>query len=200
MIDSIRRNARAAALVGAAAALVSGGMAIAADGGGGGSAADAKSARAPSPPLPPLPPLPRPAGAGGDLTFAEFHVRRDGVSKVFRTDAGKVESVGTDSVTIAENDGSKVEIPVDSDTKVFAGPGKETGIGGLEQGREVNVSREKGKPADLIFVVPTRAELKAMDRGVITGGARLRRAPHGAPPHGAPPPGFAIPLPPARGN
>ena len=196
MIEKMRRNARSALLIGAAAALVGGGMALAAgngsEGSGSGSGSGSGTAAVPRD----APPLPPPGGApgGGDLTFAEFHVLKNGSETVFRTDAGTVKSADDSSLTITENDGTDVTIPVDSGTKVLAGPDKEVSVSQLDRGSDVNVSRQDGEAADVIFVVPSRSEMKAMAPGDSDHDGRFGPRP------GGPPPGFAMPAPPAQGN
>jgi hypothetical protein len=66
---------------------------------------------------------PPPLGpATGDLTYAELHVQKDGKAETIRLDQGKITAVGGSSITLAENDGSEVTIPVDGETKVLGPP------------------------------------------------------------------------------
>ena len=199
MWQQIRKRARSAALIGTAAALVGGGMALAADGGGGSGSGSSGSSSQEQPLPPPLPPPER------DLTYAEIHVVRDGEAKVIRTDAGEIASTSEDSITVSENDGNDVTIPIDGHTKFATGPDEQGDVSDLQQGDHVMVTATKGEAADLVFVVPTRAELRAMERR----GAAIHRAfkAHGRPgrlmgrPPGGPPGiGMAIPMPPPRGG
>ena len=61
-----------------------------------------------------------------ELTYAEFHVQHDGQAQVIRIDQGKITAVDDSSITLTENDGSAVTIPLDDNTKVLAGPGQST--------------------------------------------------------------------------
>lgn len=196
MLDQIRRHGRSAALLGTAAALVGGGVSLAADGGGAGESGSSSGSSAKELPAPP--PLPPP---DRDLTYAEIHVQRDGEAQVIRTDAGTVASTSEDSITVSENDGNDVTIPIDGETKFATGPGEKGAVSDLRQGDRVLVTGPKSEAADIVFVPPGRAELRALERR----GAAIHRAfkapgRHGrlmpAPPGGAPGVGIAIPLPP----
>lgn len=113
-----------------------------------------------------------------NLTYAEMHVRRNDKEVVVRIDRGKVKSTSSDSITITENDGSDVTIPVDADTKVFAGIEKPNGkLSDLKDGQLVTVHRDEGKAADFVAAEPK------FRKGLL----KFRR---GLPP-GPPPPGFA---------
>jgi hypothetical protein len=190
MLDQIRKHARSAALIGTAAALVGGGVALAADdGGAGGSGSSSGSSAQEQPAPPPLPPPDR------DLTYAEIHVQRDGEAQVIRTDAGTVASTSEDSITVSENDGNDVTIPIDGDTKFATGPGEEGDVSDLEEGDRVLVTGPKGEAADIVFVPPTRGELQ---RAFKAPGRHGRLVP--PPPAGRPGAGMAIPLPPPQGR
>jgi hypothetical protein len=186
MIETIRRRGRSAALIGVAAALVGGGMALAADDGSGG-ANGASGQESPAPP-----PLPPPME---NLTYAEFHIQHNGNAEVVRTDAGKVLSADQSGITLSENDGNEVTIPVDEDTRVAASPDKEGKISDLEQGDQVLVTGPKGEAADFIFVPPDESELRRAFHARGSGEGDVIPAPRGAP--GA---GLAIPLPPPGGG
>ena len=104
-------------------------------------------------------PVPPPPGGplgpeGGELTYGELHVQRDGEAVTVRVDAGEVTAVDSDSVTIEENDGNEVEIPVDDETEVRAGPMGELSLEDLEEGDRVHVNRDEGEAADAICVLP----------------------------------------------
>lgn len=98
--------------------------------------------------------------ADGELTYSETHVMRDGEAVVLRDDRGEVASVSSDSITVSENDGSDVTIPVDSDTKVGIPPDKpgeapaDSTVADLQEGQQVMVHREDGQAADFIGVIP----------------------------------------------
>jgi hypothetical protein len=101
---------------------------------------------------------------GGDVTYSEIHVMRDGAPVVLRDDRGEIASVSSDSITVTENDGNDVTIPVDSDTKVLIPPDKpgempaDSTVDDLETGQQVMVHREEGQAADFIGVIPDNAE------------------------------------------
>jgi hypothetical protein len=196
MLEVIRSRLRSALLIGIAAALVGGGVAFAGSGGGssgpgesgGGSSGQGSGQRERR-----LPPPPAGPGPIRGLTWAEFHYQRNGEARVTRVDTGKVVSVSDSSLTIAENDGNEVTIPVDESTRVFDGPGKDSPVSDLKEGQQVVVGRPEGGAADQILVPPTAAEIR---RHLEAGGpprGRLGPAPH---------PGarLAIPLPPPPGR
>jgi hypothetical protein len=133
-------------------ALIAGGIAFAATGRGGSQASGTNAKGDPAHRAFPGPPGPRPFD--GNLTYAELHVQKNGKEVVVRLDRGKVKSTSADSVTITENDGSDVTIPVDSQTRVFAGPAKRNAkVSDLKQGQLVTVDREEGKAARVIAVM-----------------------------------------------
>ncbi len=122
--------------------------------------------------MPPPPPMHGPGGPGapggpagplgGELTYGELHVQRDGEDVVVRVDAGEVAAVDSDSILVAENDGSEVEIPVDDETEIHAGPFEgDVSIEDLEEGDKVHVSRVDGEPAESIGVLPDIEDLPA---------------------------------------
>lgn len=135
-------------------ALVAAGIAIAQSGG----SSDQKSSdvqRAPDPALLPPPPL-----LTGNLTYAEIHAQRNGDEVVVRIDRGKVKSVGSDSVTITENNGSDVTVPANEDTRVLLGPRRGVGkLSDLKEGQTVIAHREAGKAASVIAVPPRAGAL-----------------------------------------
>ncbi len=157
MFEAARRHMRSVAMIGVASALTVGGVAMAQSGSDG----DVQPAKHP---------LPAPViGAGmSSLTYAEVHVRnRDGEKETIRIDQGKVKSADESSVTIAENDGNEVTIPVDEATKVLAAPGRETAVDDLEAGQQVNVSGPEGEPAKAVMVLPKKGDVV---RAAIPGG------------------------------
>ena len=84
------------------------------------------------------------------LTYGEFHVQKNGEAAVVRVDQGKIKSVGSDSITLVENDESEVTIAIDADTKVVGKPGSETSVSDLKAGQEVVVSGPKGGTAKTV--------------------------------------------------
>ena len=94
------------------------------------------------------------------LTYVELHVRnQDGESETIRVDQGKVKSTAADSITITENDGNEVTIPVDDETKVLGKPGRETTLDDLAAGQQVTVSAPEGEAAKAIMVMPKKGDM-----------------------------------------
>lgn len=93
---------------------------------------------------------------GGELTNGELNVQRDGEAVTVLVDRGEVAAVDSDSVTVSENDGNDVEIPVDEETEVMAGPFEQdaTEVSDLEEGDQVVVSRDEGGAATKICLLP----------------------------------------------
>jgi hypothetical protein len=119
-----------------------------------------------------------------DLTYAEIHAQEDGKAVVYRTDRGKIKSVDSDSITITENDGSDVTIPVNSDTRVFSfSKGPNAKLSDLADGQTVTVERKEGQPASSIMVEPTKDELSRLKR-FPPRFDRDHDGPPGAPPFG----------------
>jgi hypothetical protein len=159
MHTSIRTYLRSAALVGTAAALTVAGVSLAQSGSGtdgpgeGNPRAKALTVAGP------------PRIGPQNLTYAEFHVLEGGEAKVIRLDEGEVTSVGDSSITIKENDGSDVTIPIDADSEVVAGPGKSMDVADLSDGQHVSVFRPEGGAAETILLppdlgdLPTKAEI-----------------------------------------
>jgi hypothetical protein len=91
----------------------------------------------------------------GEMTWGELHLQRDGEEVVVRIDHGEISSVSDEAITLARNDGTEVEIPVDEETVVWGGPFRgEQSHEDLEEGEEVHVSREAGGAAEIIGVLP----------------------------------------------
>jgi hypothetical protein len=150
MLSSFRKHFRSIAMIGVASALVVGGVAAAQGGSHGG-----RSHHRAGPPSGKRMPPPPPGGPlGKNLTYAQFHVQRNGQEVVVRLDRGKVDSVSDSSITLTENDGSQVTIPVDSSTKVLAGPGHKVAVTDLKAGRQVLVCGPDGGTAKAIIVPP----------------------------------------------
>ena len=98
---------------------------------------------------------------GGELTWGELHVQRDGEAVTLRVDRGEVAALDSDAITVAENDGNEVEIPVDDETEVMAGPfAGEKSVDDLEEGETVHVVREEDGAAERIGVLPDPEELE----------------------------------------
>ncbi|HEU5104271.1 MAG TPA: hypothetical protein VFU11_00365 [Solirubrobacterales bacterium] len=151
MFKAARKHLRAIGLIGVASALVVGGVAAAQGDSSGSDQTQGKR--------PPGPPPMMALGMKG-LTYAELHVQnKDGESETIRIDQGKVKSTASDSITITENDGSEVTIPVDDETEVLGKPGKKTSLDDLEAGQQVNVSAPAGEPADAIMVMPKKGDV-----------------------------------------
>jgi hypothetical protein len=178
MFQSARKHMRAIAMIGVASALVVGGVAAAQGGSGSGSGSESGSQGKPQfnvhfggPP---------PVGPDmQNLTYAELHVQKEGKAEVIRLDQGKITAVDDSSVTLSENDGSSVTIPVDGDTKVMGKPdttfsssgGKasakpaESTLDDLEVGQQVTVSAPEGEAAESIAVMPKKGEMSAPPMG-----------------------------------
>lgn len=157
MFQATRKHLKTIATLGVAAALVVGGVA-AAQGGSGGEG-QGTSGQQGSPHRPPGPP-PMMGPGGKNLTYTELHVlTKKGDSEVIRIDQGKVKSTSDSSLTLTENDGSEVTIPVDDQTDVLGKPGTETTLADLEAGQQVNVTAPEGEAAKVIMVMPKKGEL-----------------------------------------
>jgi hypothetical protein len=174
----------------AVAVLVVAGLAIAKSAGNGSDngsgdngSAGARVFRAPFPgPIGP-PPFIR------DLTYAELHTQRDGKDVVVRLDRGEVKSVDSDSITITENDGSDVTIPVDSETHVLVFPPKRgANLSDLSEGDKVVVDRDEGAPARAILEAPKPGDMLKRSDLPAPRGHRFELP--------APPPRGALPIPP----
>ena len=100
--------------------------------------------------------MPPPPGGpmGKDLTYAQFHVQREGKAEVIRLDRGTVVSTSESSITVKENDGSEVTVAVNGETKVLAGPGRNTSVTDLKAGQEVIVCGPEGEAAKAIMLPP----------------------------------------------
>lgn len=151
MFRAVRKQMRSIAMIGVASALVVGGVAAAqGDSGGDGQSQGQR---------PPGPPPMMGIGMKG-LTYAELHVQnKDGESETLRLDQGKVKSATSDSITITENDGSEVTIPVDDGTDVFGSPGEKTTLDDLEAGQPVSVTGPEGEPAQVVMAMPKKGEV-----------------------------------------
>jgi hypothetical protein len=160
MFDSIRKRAKVVATLGVAAALALAGVAVAQSGSGG----DKKSQTHRQPSGKRMPPPPG-GPVGKDLTYAQFHVQREGKAEVIRLDRGTVVSTSESSITVKENDGNEVTVAVDGETKVLAGPGRTTSVTDLKAGQEVVVCGPEGEAAKAIMVPPKKGQKGQMPRG-----------------------------------
>lgn len=126
------------------------------------------------------------APGGGQLTYSETHLRRDGEDVVVRSDRGKLVEADADSIAIQRNDGETVEVAVDGDTKVLAGPGKDDAtVEDIADGKRVTVVREGDGAAEAVLVEPSRKDRLELRH-------RL-----GGPPPGGMPSGNVRPAPPS---
>ncbi len=119
---------------------------------------------------------------GGKLTYSETHLRKDGKDVVVRADKGKVTATDDDSISIERNDGETVEVAVDGDTKVLAGPGRDDAtVGDIADGKQVVVVREDGdEAAEAVMVEPSRKDRLKLRRhigGPPPGGGQLPEPP-----------------------
>ena len=124
------------------------------------------------PPGAPAGPMMLAGPGGGKLTYSETHLRRDGEDVVVRSDKGKVTAASDDSITIERNDGESVEVAVDGDTKVLAGPGKDGATAGdIAAGKQVVVVRGDGDDAaEAVLVEPSAGDRLKLRRHI--GGPR----------------------------
>ena len=124
------------------------------------------------------------------LTYGEFHVQKNGEAAVVRVDQGKIKSVGSDSITLVENDESEVTIAIDSDTKVVGKPGSETSVSDLKAGQKVVVSGPKGGTAKTIALPPKKGQKGPNgQKGQRNGGPGGRMGPGQGEGQMPPPPG-----------
>src|SRR4051812_9044202 len=176
---SMKRIIKQAMVIGLAAALVVGALAVANQGSGSGKSHKGSHRHRFGPPRPP-----------GDLTYSEAHVQVKGKGVVFRVDRGKVKSVDSDSITVTENDGNDVSVPTDGGTKVFAGPRRgQLELSDLKDGQTVMAPRQRGRAPVFVGTPPSP--------GASRGFTRRGHGPgHGGPP---PPGPGAFPAPPLGG-
>lgn len=172
MFKSVHSRARTVATVGVVAALAVAGVAVAQGGKGSGNKNQTQGQppsgkRMPPPPGGPGGPLGK---VGKNLTYGQLHVQRNGEGEVIRLDAGKVTSVSDDSITLKENDGNEVTIAVDEETKVLAGPGKNSSVTDLKQGQQVIVCGPEGEAAKTVAVPPKRGQMPGGQFGGPQGG------------------------------
>ncbi len=153
----MKSRLRTVAVAVVVSALTVAGLAVAQDDDGG----QGKSGKAKQGQRPPGPP---PGGfmlgglgeRGGSLTYSETHLRKDGKDVVVRSDRGKVVSTSDDSISIERNDGETVEVAVDGDTKVLAGPRKrDADVSDIADGKQVVVIRaDSDDAAEAVLVEP----------------------------------------------
>jgi len=159
MFNSIRNRAKVVATIGVAAALALAGVAVAQSGSGG----DKQSQTRKPPSGKRMPPPGGPMGK--NLTYAQLHVQREGKAEVIRLDRGTVVSTSESSITVEENDGNEVTVAVDGQTKVLAGPGRNSSVTDLKAGQEVVVCGPEGEAAKAIMVPPKKGQKGQMPHG-----------------------------------
>lgn len=150
MFSSVAKRLRAVIVLAIATALTVGGVALAQESGAGGKGRATHGSAPPSlaPGHPPIGLLPL-----RGLTYAELHVEHNGEAEVIRVDKGKVASVSESSITLSENDGSEVTIPIGKETKVLGKPGKNVSLEELK-GKLVLVTAPSGGSAKSVLIEP----------------------------------------------
>jgi hypothetical protein len=177
MFKSARQYMPAIVMLGVAAALVVGGVAAAQ----GSSQPASKDSQSAGSRPPGMPPFGGPMLMTKGLTYADVHVQRDGKAETIRIDQGEIAAVDGSSITLTENDGSEVTIPVDGDTKVIGKPevtvssedGRkgmlakpaESTLADLENGQQATVSAPQGGTAESIMVLPRKGEMTGAPMG-----------------------------------
>jgi hypothetical protein len=174
MVNSARKHIRSIATIGVASALAVGGVAVA-QGGSHGAGSHHRGGPPSGKRMPPPPGGPM----GKDLTYAQFHVQRNGQGAVVRIDQGKITAVDDSSITLTENDGSSVTVPLDSNTKVMAGPGRNTSVSDLKVGQKVLVCGPDGGTAKTIVVPPKRGSHRGAPPAAGRQGGQLPPSPPG---------------------
>lgn len=176
MFKSAKDKFQTVAMVGVIAALAIGGVAAAQDDSQGGSQGSQGSGHPAGPP-PMGPPM-------KGLTYAEFHVQKNGQAQTIRLDQGKITAVDDSSITLSENDGSEVTVAVDEDTEVIGKPGEETTLDDLSVGQQVSVCGPEGGTAKSVMVAPAKGDLKGAPQGAPKGG-QMPPPPGGSGPGGS---------------
>ncbi len=165
MFKSLTSRARTVATTGLIAAMVVAGVAVAQ--GGNGHSGKSNHRKAQSGKRMPPPPE-RAAGhirQGPDLRPSS-HVQHEGKAETIRIDAGEVISTASaSSITVKENDGNEVTISVDDETKVLAGPGKETAVDRPEAGQHVTVCGPEGGRRRRSRLRPSPGRCRVAPRG-----------------------------------
>jgi hypothetical protein len=163
----MKSRIRTVAVAAVVSALTVAGLAVAQNDGG----SQDKSGKAKSGQRPPGPPpgggfmLGGPGDRGGSLTYSETHLRKDGKDVTVRSDRGKVVSASDDSISIERNDGETVEVAVDGDTKVLAGPRKrDADVSDIADGKQVVVIRDDGDDAAEAVLVEPKNRFKIRHR------------------------------------
>ena len=183
MFKSLTSRARTVATTGLIAALVVAGVAVAQGGGHSGKAYHRKAQSGKRMGPPPGGPL---GMVGKDLTYGQLHVQREGKAETIRIDAGEVVSTSGSSITVKENDAGEVTISVDDETKVLAGPGKETAVTDLKEGQHVIVCGPEGDAAKTIAVPPKRGQMPGGPQGSSQGSGQQGQFGPPPGPQGAP--------------
>jgi hypothetical protein len=155
----VKNRIKTVAVAAVVSALTVAGLAVAQNDDGG---SQEKSGKTKSGQRPPGPPpgggfmLGGPGERGGSLTYSETHLRKNGKDVTVRSDRGKVVSTSDDSISIERNDGETVEVAVDGDTKVMAGPRKrDADVTDIADGKQVVVIRDDADDAaEAVLVEP----------------------------------------------
>jgi hypothetical protein len=150
MFSSVRTRAQMIVAIGIVGALALVGVAAAQGGPQGGQGSQQGSGHPAGPP-----PLPLPTQG---LTYAQLHINKNGQEQTIRVDVGKVVAAGESSISLSENDGSEVTIPVDQNTEVMGRPGQETTVADLSEGQLVFVCAPEGGSAKTIVVLPKKGQ------------------------------------------
>jgi hypothetical protein len=158
-VKNMKSRIRTVAVAAVVSALTVAGLAVAQNDDGG---SKDKSGKAKAGQRPPGPPpgggfmIGGPGDRGGSLTYSETHLRKDGKDVTVRSDRGKVVSTSDDSISIERNDGETVEVAVDGDTKVLAGPRKrDADVTDIADGKQVVVIRDDADDAaEAVLVEP----------------------------------------------
>jgi len=156
MLAIARKQLRSIAMLAVAAALVVGGVAAAQSNSADSGSGSGKPALRGGPP----PGGPAMGIAMKGLTYGVLHIQNeDGDAETIRIDQGKIKTVGSDSLTLTENDGSEVTVKVDGDTEILGKPGEETSLSDLEAGQQVSASGPEGGTAKAIMVMPKKGDI-----------------------------------------
>lgn len=178
----MRNRIKTVAVAAVVSALTVAGLAVAqSDDGGGGQDESGKRVVHRFHGPPPGGPMLAGGPGGGALTYSETHLRKDGEDVVVRADKGKVVSTSDDSISIERNDGETVEVAVDGDTRVLAGPrkGDDAAVTDIADGKQIVVVRSDGdEAADAVLVEPkNRLKLRRHLGGPPPGGPGMPEPP-----------------------
>lgn len=87
-----------------------------------------------------------------DMTYSEIHRFVNGSEVVTRLDQGSVTAAASQGLTVAELDGSSVDVPVDSNTKV-KGSRTITQVADIPVGQKVLTVREGSGAAKAVVIL-----------------------------------------------